>query len=448
MSVMNFQWLKQYMPRSLYGRAALILIVPIVTIQLVVSVVFIQRYYEAVTQQMTQNVVRELSYLKKQIDAAPDVAAASRMIAPLQEPLAMKLILPAPDQGQERRGFGDLSGRAMIETLREGVSGIKAVDLLDNEDFVQLWLETRFGDLKVEFDRLRVSARNPHQLLVLMVFTGLLMTAIAFIFMRNQLRPIKRLSRAAEAFGKGQVIPYRPTGATEVRAAGGAFLAMRTRIERQIEQRTMMLSGVSHDLRTPLTRLKLGLSMMDDSEDIAALRQDITDMEGLLDGFLDFARGDAEEETTQVDPVALLQRAVENARRANKNVKLASVSGTQGMPSGITVNMRAHAVRRALQNLIGNAVRYGDRAEVSLIVNERTVVFVVEDDGPGIAPQDREEALKPFSRLEPARNQNKGSGVGLGLSIALDVARMHGGALRLGESETLGGLKVELILAR
>lgn len=437
---MNFKWLKRYMPRSLYGRAALILIVPIVTIQLVVSVVFIQRFYEDITRQMTQNVVLELSYLLRQIEAAPDVATAVTMIAPLQEPLAMQFRLPAPDKGQEQKALFDLSGKAMIDTLRGGVQGISAIDLVSDSDIVQIWITTQFGDMDVRFSRLRVAARNPHQLLVLMGFTSILMTIIAILFLRNQLRPIKRLAYAAEAFGKGRVIGYSPSGANEVRAAGGAFLSMRSRIERQIEQRTMMLSGVSHDLRTPLTRLKLGLSML--NEDTDDLEQDVLDMEGLLDGFLDFARGDAGEEQVSTDPVALVELAVANAHRAGKQVEIAAVTANG------EVMLRPKAVLRAVENLIGNAVRYGNRAVVSVLLSGRTLVISVEDDGPGIAPKDYEEALKPFSRLEPARNQNKGSGVGLGLSIAMDIARAHGGVIRLGQSENLGGLQVDLILSR
>jgi len=438
--LMNFKWLKRYMPRSLYGRAALILLVPIVTIQLVVSVVFIQRFYEGVTRQMTQNVVLELNYLMRQIESAPDVATAAKIIKPLQEPLAMRFRLPAPDAGQEQKAFFDLSGKAMIDTLHSGVQGISAIDLVSDSDNVQIWIATQFGDMDVRFSRLRVAARNPHQLLVLMGITGILMTIIAILFLRNQLRPIKRLANAAEAFGKGRVIGYSPSGANEVRAAGGAFLSMRSRIERQIEQRTMMLSGVSHDLRTPLTRFRLGLSMLD--EDTSDLEQDVTDMEGLLDGFLDFARGDAGEEQVSTDPVALVEQAVANAHRAGKQVELAAVT-TKG-----ELMLRPKAVLRAVENLIGNAVRYGNRAVVSVLMTERTLVISVEDDGPGIAPKNREEALKPFARLEPARNQNKGSGVGLGLSIAMDIARAHGGVIRLGESESLGGLQADLILSR
>lgn len=437
---MTFKWLKRYMPRSLYGRAALILLVPIVTIQAVVSVVFIQRFYEDVTRQMTGGVVLELSYLLRQIEAAPDAKAAMDIIAPLQEPLAMEFTLPALTQGQDRMAFIDLSGRAMTDTLRSGVNGVAAIDLVSNNNIVHLWITTRFGALEVQFSRLRVAARNPHQLLVLMLATGILMSIIAIVFLRNQLRPIKRLAHAAEAFGKGRVIGFHPTGATEVRAAGAAFLSMRSKIERQIEQRTMMLSGVSHDLRTPLTRFKLGLSMIE--EDTSDLERDVADMEALLDGFLDFARGDAGEVPVSTDPYALAEQAVANAHRAGKDVEISAVAAKG------EVMLRPKAVLRAVENLIGNAHRYGDRALVTVILGERSLVIRVEDDGPGIPEARREEALKPFSRLEPARNQNKGTGVGLGLSIALDIARAHGGALRLGESEALGGLQVDLILSR
>jgi two-component system osmolarity sensor histidine kinase EnvZ len=296
--------------------------------------------------------------------------------------------------------------------------------------------------MEIGFDRSRVSASNPHQLLVLMVFTGLLMTLIAFLFLRNQLRPIRRLARAAEAFGKGRVVAYKPSGATEVRSAGNAFLDMRARIERQIEQRTLLLSGVSHDLRTPLTRLKLGLAMLDE-EDAAPMMRDVDDMQRLLDGFLAFVRGDATEEVAEkCDPLPFVRSVVEDARRTGQAVTLHAVEG-----AGVVL-MRQGAVRRALENLIGNATRYGTRAEVSLAILERAVRITVEDDGPGIPRDRREEAMRPFTRLDDARNQNRGTGTGLGLAIAADIARSHGGTLRLGDSARLGGLKAELVLAR
>lgn len=216
---------------------------------------------------------------------------------------------------------------------------------------------------------------------------------------------------------------------------------MRARIERQIEQRTLMLSGVSHDMRTPLTRLKLSLSMLED-EDRGPMEQDVADMERLLDEFLAFARGAQEGQAEPVDPANLVRRIVEDCQRANIAAELREVKG-EG-----TVMLREGAIRRAVENLINNAVRYGSRAEVSVLLTNKTLRIRVEDDGPGIPPERREEATKPFARLEPARNQNKGTGVGLGLSIALDIARAHGGTLRLGESPRLGGLRADIVIAR
>jgi len=296
--------------------------------------------------------------------------------------------------------------------------------------------------LELSFSRRRVSASNPHQLLVIMAVMGALMTTIAYFFLRNQLRPIKRMAAAAQAFGKGRIEKFTPTGAVEVRAAGTAFLEMRNRIERQSQSRTMMLSGISHDLRTPLTRLQLGLSMIDDSE-AQHLMRDVDDMQRLLDGFLEFARSDALDEPELTDPFELLSEATRDAIRAGQNV-----SDTSKILHKEKILLRRHAIRRALDNLIGNATRYGTRAIVQTSITDRAVVFSVEDDGPGIPADQRADAVRPFVRLDPSRNQNRGSGVGLGLAIVSDIARSHGGVLRLGDSVSLGGLKAELVLAR
>lgn len=432
------------LPRSLFGRAALILIVPIVTIQLVVSITFIQRHFERVTRQMTTGVAAEIGMLLAQVEAAPSAPDAVARATPLAEALEIVLALPAGGAAPEGdlRGFWDLTGVVVISTLREALPALHPVDLQSRNGEVLLRHPSRFGDVELIIDRRRMSASNPHQLLVLMIVTSVLMTMIAFLFLSNQLRPIKRLADAAEAFGKGRNIPYKPRGAIEVRAAGHAFLDMRARIERQIEQRTQMLSGVSHDLRTPMTRLRLGLSMLPEDDDTAALLADVADMERLVDEFLSFARGDALEAAEDTDPVLLAMRLVENAQRAGQPVTLHHTDG-QGR-----VRLRPQAVSRALENLIGNAVRFGTRAEVSVIVTERALRLVVEDDGPGIPKDRRDEALHPFTRLDEARDPNKGGGVGLGLTIAADIARSHGGTLRLGDSDRLGGLKAELVLAR
>lgn len=436
--------LKSLLPRGLFGRAALILMVPVVAIQLIVSVVFIQRHFEGVTRQMTTSVQIEISQVLQRVNEADDLDAARAAAAELGRGLELRTVLP--EQGvpaEDIREFIDWSGREVILTLRAKIPELITADLISGDNEVRAWFQTRYGPMLVALDRKRLSASNPHQLLVLMVFASILMTGVAYVFLRNQLTPIARMARAAEAFGKGEVLPFRPRGATEVRAAGQAFLDMRMRIERQIEARTQMLSGVSHDLRTPLTRLKLGLAFLPEDDEVEALKRDVQQMERMVDEFLSFARGDAMEAAAEIDPAALLAQVVADAARAGQAVAL----GAMEWPGG-TMRLRPQAVRRALENLLGNAARHGKRALVSLTASDRLVRLVVEDDGPGIPEPAREAAMEPFRRLDTARDPNRGGGVGLGLAIAADVARNHGGALRLGESEALGGLRAELSLAR
>jgi two-component system osmolarity sensor histidine kinase EnvZ len=437
---MKLDWLKGYAPRSLMGRAALILLLPIVTIQLVVGVVFIQRHYENVTRQMTRNIMLDIAYVAGLIETAADVDAARAAIAVPARTLGLSVRFGEGPEGVVRHWY-DLSGRVIVETLAE-MPGLTGVDLVTDDGDVIFGLRTDLGDARVEFDRSRVVARNPHQLLVLMVVVSLILTLISFLFLKNQIRPIRRLAEAAQDFGRGRPTIYRPSGASEVRQAGSAFLDMRHRIERQMEQRTLMLSGVSHDLRTPLTRLKLGLSMIDGEEEVEAMKRDVNDMERMLDTFLDFARMDALDDPAVVDAAAFAREAVADAMRGGGDAVFAGAEG------GGRISLRPMAVRRALDNLIGNALRYGNRAEVTVSVMDRSVRFTVEDDGPGIPAGQRELAMRPFARLDAARNQNKGTGVGLGLAIAADIARQHGGVLRLGESARLGGLRADLVLAR
>ncbi len=432
--------LPRVLPRGLYWRAALILIVPIVTIQLVVSTAFIQRHYEGVTRQMTTGVAIDLAYLLAQIEDADSPEAAKAVIGSSADALEIKLTIPAgPDAPTEDRFlFLDLSGQEIVDTLRTRLPGLVAADVTDESRVVNLLFETGQGPVQAQVSRRRMSATNPHQLLVLMIFTSLLMTLIAFQFLRNQLKPITRLAKAAEDFGKGRTVPYRPRGALEVRAAGRAFLDMRARIERQIEQRTLMLSGVSHDLRTPLTRLRLGLSLMPEDAEVAALQADVQQMQRMVDEFLAFVRGDAMEGSEPTDAVQLVQEVL-----AQGGGELVQVEGNVG-----PVEMRPQAVARAVENLVSNARRYGTLVEVGLEFQERSLRITVEDDGPGIPESQREEAMRPFTRLEVSRDPNHGGGVGLGLSIAADIALSHGGSLQLTTSERLGGLRADLLIAR
>lgn len=434
--------LQRIFPRGLYGRAALILIAPILIIQLVFSTEFIQRFYEGVTGQMTQGVAIDLGFLLREIEASGSLAEAQDRVVPLASALEIALTLPAgPDAPSvDRRSPFDLSGDTIIQTLRARLPSLMAVDLTRAYRTVSLRFDSRFGPLQAEVSRRRLSATNPHQLIVLMIFTSVLMTVIAYFFLRRQLRPITKLAEAAAEFGKGRTVVYRPRGAQEVRAAGRAFLDMRARIERQIEQRTLMLSGVSHDLRTPLTRMRLALSLMPDDPDVKALHADVLQMERMVDEFLAFVRGDAMEVAEPTDTVALISGL---ASRSGPGVRLAAVEGQPEL-----VPMRPQAIVRAVENLLSNAERFATAVEIRLIFHERSLRIIVEDNGPGIPPERRDEALRPFTRLEAERDPNRGAGVGLGLSIASDIALSHGGMVRLSKSETLGGLKVELVIAR
>ena len=441
---MSFGWLKHYMPRGIYGRAALILLLPVVFLQLVVTVIFAQRHFEGVTYQMTDTVLRELAMVMGSVGQAAGPDAVTDQVDQDVGLLKIAVTPVSPSDVPTSNSFVwyDYSGRVLTQRLTERFEPFIAIDL-STVDPVRLYVESEVGPLQFEFERRRISASNPHQLFVYTVFFGVLLSFIASIYLRNQLRPIKRLARAAEAFGRGRHEPFTPSGAVEVRAAGNAFVDMRQRIERHIEQRTLMLSGVSHDLRTPLTRMRLSLSMLEESEAEPLLR-DVEDMQGMLDEFLSFAKGAAEGDPELVKPHDFVAQIVEEAQRAGRDVTLLPDEG-DGKGS---IALRKVAMRRAVDNLISNAVRYGAQAEVSVFFTEKTLRIRVEDDGPGIPQEQREDATRPFTRLDPARNQDRGSGVGLGLAITTDVARAHGGVLRLGESRKMGGLRADIVIAR
>ena len=426
------------MPKRLYWRAAFILLFPVIFLQLIVSVVIIKRHFEGVTEQMTGTVASQIKLIATKVEAAEIDAAIE-----LSEALNMKLLAVESDKsiGSNSKRFYDVSGIVVIRELYK-LKWVQNVDLLD-DDYVTVTLRLADMIFQLQFDRARVSASNPHQLIVNMVVFGAFFTLIAFMYLRNQLRPITRLAVAAEAFGRGQTVPYTASGAIEVKAAGNAFLEMRNRIERHIEQRTMILSGVSHDLRTPLTRLKLGISLLD-SDDKEPLERDVEEMRLMLDEFLTFAKAqDNEQSNFELLTVSsIIDSLKDDYQRSNANKLQVANNITTG-----SYFMRPSLIRRALDNIIGNALRYGTLANLKVTVDNDYINFIVEDDGPGIPAEMRPEALKPFSRLDPARNQDKGMGVGLGLPIASDIAQAHGGSLRLLKSDKYGGLRAEFKIA-
>ena len=430
-----FKWIKSYMPKRLYFRAALILVFPVVFLQLIVSIVFIQRHFEGVTVQMTRTVAAELDLITEVIDREGAVAAQQ-----IARSLGMSMSIVAEDtKFVERRRVYDLTGLVVRRELL-ALPEILTVDLPNNKR-VNARIKSGQEYFDLQFSRKRVSASNPHQLIVYLLFFGAFFTVIAFFYLRNQLRPITRLADAAEAFGHGENVRYDPSGALEVRAAGQAFLDMRERIERHLKQRTMILSGVSHDLRTPITRLKLGLSFLP-KEQREPLEKDVEDMNLLLNEFLDFAKFENETDASaeDTDPSLIVEELVENFSRADVKINIV------GKLDNTFIKLKPFAIKRALENLINNANRYGDKILIEKKIKDNFLILAIHDDGPGIDDNKYEEVLQPFTRLDPSRNQNKGSGVGLGLPIAKEIAEGHSGFLKLSRSSLLNGLCAALVI--
>ena len=423
------------MPKRLYYRAALILVFPVVFLQLIVSIVFIQRHFEGVTVQMTRTVAAELDLITEVIER--DGAVAAQQIA---RSLGMSMSIVSQESNfLERRRVYDLTGLVVRRELLS-LPEILSVDLPDNRK-VNARIKSGQEYFDLQFSRRRVSASNPHQLIVYLLVFGAFFTVIAFFYLRNQLRPITRLANAAEAFGLGENVPYDPSGALEVRAAGQAFLDMRERIQRHLKQRTMILSGVSHDLRTPLTRLKLGLSFLPE-EQRKPLEKDVEDMNLLLNEFLDFAKQDNETDlpTEDINPTVLVNELIENFRRTGIQIESIGEIGNN------LFKLKPFPIKRALENLINNADRYGQKILIEKKIENNFLIFSVHDDGPGIDEAHYDEVLQPFTRLDPSRNQNRGSGVGLGLPIAKEIAEGQGGSLKLSKSDILSGLNAALII--
>ena len=437
---------KRYLPQNLFGRAFLILVLPVLLLQGLLATEFIRRHYDGVTSQMASGVARELNYAITVVEEAGDVETARERLAVLALPLGTRfeLVEGGLIEREALRRFYDITGGAAEEALKAGVRRPIAVDLVTSDRQIGVEIQTDKGVIRARIDRRRMIASNPHQLLVFTGAASLLLVAVAVLFLRNQVRPIRELAEVADAFGRGISLPFEPRGAEEVRRAGGAFLAMRDRIERHVEQRTRMLSGVSHDLRTPLTRMKLALAMMDDTPEAAEMNHDVREMEHMIDTFLAFAREEAAEDVAMQDPRAVLRAVEDDASRAGLTIDIRDDLPPDCRP----VPIRLAAVRRALGNLVGNAASFGSVVALSAHVDGEMLCFCVEDDGPGIPEAERAAALRPFTRLDVARNQNRSSGVGLGLSITADIAHAHGGTLKLTKSKDLGGLSAQFCLPR
>lgn len=436
--------IKRYLPRRLFGRFVLIILVPIVTLQLIISIIVIQRHFDGVSFQLVRGLAGDLRLIQNHLDAGETFQAAAQT----SETLGISLTaLPAetPMNRQLLIHWYDWSGRLVEGELERQLRTDLGVDLTRTFRRAFIQFDTDQGPVEASVHRTRVSASNPQQLIMTTVAASILLAVISIVFMRNQVRPIRRLAQAAEAFGKGRSVQFRPQGAEEVRRAGSAFVAMRSRIERQIEQRTLMLSGISHDLRTPLTRIKLALEMAATPEDLADVSRDLDEMEHMIAEFLEFSSGGTLEAPTPTHLDHLVRDVAKDFSSGGDQLDV-RVRFESGVAAEFPV--RKMALRRAIGNLIGNAQKHADTVRLSLNIISRVATVTVEDNGPGIPAEQRETALKPFARLDDARNQDHGGGVGLGLAIAADISRAHGGRLTLDDSPDLGGLRAVITLPR
>ena len=430
---------KRILPRTLLGRSVMIIVTPLIVLQVVSTAVFYGRHWEHVTRRLADAVAGEISMVIENMRQFPgaaneDLVLRSAGRTGLRIRYLRGEILPnvAPEIGS---GILD---RRLSNALAHQVRRPFHMDSWRNERDVSIKIQLAGGVLDVVVSRKRLFSSTTYIFVMWMVGTSLVLFAVASVFMRNQVGPIRRLAVAADSFGKGRDVPdIKPEGATEIRTAAAAFNLMRERIQRTMAQRTTMLAGVSHDLRTPLTRMKLELEMLGADRDVDELKYDVSEMEKLVEEYLAFARGESTEAVAAADIGTLLEEVVSGARRGGAAVELAA-------DAGMTVPVRRNGFKRCVANLIANAALNADNIAVRAGRNDDAIEIVIDDDGPGVPPEEREEVFRPFYRLDGSRNPETG-GTGLGLTIARDVMRGHGGDVRL-EDSPRGGVRARLRL--
>ncbi|HEX5319670.1 MAG TPA: ATP-binding protein [Stellaceae bacterium] len=431
-------WVKRVLPRTMFGRSLLLIVMPLVLVQLIATWVFYARHWETVSYRFSSDVSGDIGLVIDAMSIAPNLprlletASALTDLSLALEPGA-KLPAPVPLSGT-------LLEHQLRQTLAERVARPFWVDAESSPADVQIKVQLPSGVLSVMAPRKRLYTSTTYIFMLWMIGSSLILLFVAALFLRNQVKSLRRLAAAADGFGKGRPVAFsKVEGALEVRQAAVAFFQMRDRIQRQVRQRTEMLAGVSHDLRTPLTRMKLALALMGDDPSAAELKSDVAEMERLVDLYLDFARGEGTETPVDTDIAALLDDVAAASRRDGTELSLAA-------PARMIVPVRPDALRRCLGNLISNARRYGSHVWLTGHIGENGVDILIDDDGPGIPAADRDRVFQPFVRLDASRNPATG-GIGLGLAIARDVARTHGGDVRL-ETSPRGGLRARVHLPR
>lgn len=429
------RWVNGFMPKGLYARALLIIIAPMVILQSVLAFIFVERQWSELTQRLSAGVVHDIGALIDVYGAYPQDADRAKIRKIAQDRLGLVVdFLPTGELPPPMpKPFFSLLDQALSDELRKQIGRPFWIDSVGKSSLVEIRIQLDNTVMRIFARRSAAYASNSEIFLLWMVGTSTVLLVVAIAFLRNQIRPILRLADAAESFGKGREVPnFRPRGAREVRRAAAAFIEMKTRIERAIEQRTAMLAGVSHDLRTVLTRFKLELALIDSNPEVEAMKKDVDEMARMLEAYLAFARGDLGEASAPTDMAEFLEELRSDAERHGHRATVVFY----GPP---IVTVRPAAFKRCLANLVSNAARYAPSIAITGHRDHRYLTVTIDDDGPGIPADMREDVFKPFLRLDDARNQDEG-GTGLGLAIARDIARSHGGDITLGDSP-LGGLR-------
>ena len=431
--------LRNYLPKTLFGRMLSIIMVPMILVQLLTIFIFYERHWDTVTRHMASQLAADISLLTDRLGTAPDNATVDVIQAtgwqyftfPIQHYPDVEFV------GENSAPPASYAEQMLRTELGKRVQQAWYLDIDSDPNLIYIDLELDQGILRIFASRKRIFSSTGWTFFGWTLGSSILLFAIALMFMRGQVQPILRLANAARALGLGRQAPdYRLEGAREVRLAGRAFQAMRHRIMRQLNERTEMLAGVSHDLRTPLTRIRLQLALMGETEDAQAIRADLAEMEDMIDAYLSFAAGEGEEPPEDTDVAKMLERLTTQARNAHAF----DISFAMPQPALPIFPLRRKAMRRAFENLISNALAYSTQAEITARYRNDEVTIIVDDNGAGIPTERRDDAIRPFVRLETSRNRQTG-GTGLGLSITSDIVLGHGGELTLDDSP-LGGLRV------
>jgi two-component system, OmpR family, osmolarity sensor histidine kinase EnvZ len=436
--------LKRFLPTTLFGRALAITITPVVLLQIVSTYIFYERHWDNVTRRLAQGLAGDIAMIVDLRRDAPagalSPALKSRIYSNMQIRAEFHTDQILPNQPPQVSVTNRILDRVLDQALNDRFSRPYRMDTASFDKDIEVRIQFADGVLRVLTPKKRVSSPTTYIFIMWMVGASLVLLGIATIFLRNQIRPIRRLSEAVDVFGKGgDIAELKPSGATEVRQATLAFLRMRDRIRRQIDQRTEMLAGVSHDLRTPLTRMKLQLEMLDGNSENDNLKADVADMERMVESYLDFARGQDAEVSALSDIGDLVGDVALTVRRDGGQVEVKLPDDLSARPDLLKAFIRPVAFKRCITNLMSNARRHAEHIQVTVSKDEDYIQVTIEDDGPGIPADKLREVFRPFRRLDESRNLDSG-GSGLGLAIARDIARNHGGDIILGNSP-MGGLQ-------